>query len=179
MLVRRRALLLPALAAVTVVGIVLAYLVLTAGGAALHTPAASVTPNAGRAATRFGPVGFTVQVVGWQRAGGRVTVHLVFTNSSDTQQRADPQDFRLEAPGGSRERPAFGTGCPNWGRVDLYPGGSTATQPRRDADGTAAPAVWGPAALCFPEPATGDLTLLWAPDVAFALFGAETRIPLR
>jgi hypothetical protein len=159
-------------------GGILAYFAATAGAAILGPPALSPTPNSGQAASRFGPVGFKVQVVGRSDAAGTLQVRLVFRNESSQQQRADPADFVLEGPRGYAAAPVFGPGCPDWGRVDLYPPGDTATQPLRDAGGTAAPAVWGPSTLCFAGAPPAGLTLVWSPDVAFGPLGQDTRIPL-
>lgn len=163
--------------AMVVVGAALAYFVIAASG--VIGPVVSPTPNNGQAATQFGPVQFTVQVVDVARAAGRVEIKVVFRNKSQSQQRADPADFLLKS-GSQRLHAEFGPGCADWGRVDLYPTGDTAAQPRRDADATGVGPTWGPTVLCFRDPGPGSaLTLAWTPDVSFALFGQETDIPVR
>lgn len=166
------------IAVVVVVGAGLAYFAWTAVNGPVGVPLTSPTPNAGQAATQFAAVGFKLQVASVQRSQGSVRLELVFRNTSTQQQRADPQDFSLVA-GGATVRPTFGSDCPNWGRVDLYPAGAPSGEPLRDAQGTRAGATWGPSALCFPDPGAGSLTLVWEPDVAFGPLSEPIRIPLR
>lgn len=164
-----------AIAVAAVVGLGLAYFAWTAFNGPVGVPLTSPTPNRGQAATQFGSVDFYLAVDGVEVTRGQVRVSLTFTNRSRQQQRADPLDFTL----GGR-RPVFGDGCPNWGRVDLYPPGGPSDQPLRDPAGTRAGAVFGPSTLCFPAPAgTGALTLVWEPDVAFGPLSEPIRIPLR
>ena len=160
-----------------VVGLGLGYFAYTAFAGPIGLPLTSPTPDAGQAATQFNAVGFYLKADSVTRDAGTVRVELTFTNRSAQQQRADPQDFSLVHDGAAGVRPSFGAGCPNWGRVDLYPPGGGA-QPLRDAAGTKAGPVWGPSALCFPDPG-GALTLIWEPDVAFGPLSEPIRIPLR
>lgn len=129
------------------------------------------------ATNAMGPVGFKVKVDQVQRSDGEIIVTLTFENTSDSQQRADPADFRLKVSG--REvTPSFGATCSNWGRVDLYPP-SGSNEPLRDPNGTKAPATWGPATLCFADSAApSDLVLVWSPDVAFGPLSGTSEIDL-
>jgi hypothetical protein len=163
---------------VVVVGAGLAYFAFTAVYGPPGVPLTSATPNAGQAATQFNAVGFRLRVDGIDRTGGIVRLQLLFTNTSTQQQRADPQDFRLEGSAAA-QRPFFhdGSDCPNWGRVDLYPPGGSDGR-LRDPGGTKAGPVWGPSQLCFQDPG-GSLTLIWEPDVAFGPLSEPIRIPLR
>jgi len=176
---------------VVVFGAGLAYFAFTAVNGPIGVPLISPTPNAGQAATQFGAVGFFLKVDGVQRGSYGVRLQLTFFNRSNEQQRADPQDFRLEGKGRQtgegevqpQQEPFFTSGpaqlnqCPNWGRVDLYPPGG-GDQPLRDPAGTRAGAIWGPSTLCFQDPG-GALTLIWEPDVAFGPLSEPIRIPLR
>ena len=164
-------------AAAVVVGAGLAYFAWTAINGPIGVPLTSATPNAGQAATQFGAVGFYLKVDGVKRNGDQVEVSLTFVNKSAQQQRANPQDFSLE--GRSTVRPTFGSGCPDWGRVDLYPPGGDSNAPLRDPNGTRAGATWGPSLLCFSSAGSGALTLIWEPDVAFGPLSEPIRIPLR
>lgn len=137
-------------------------------------------PTTGSASANnvIGPVGFKVNVDNVQRSGDQIVVTLTFDNTSDAQQRADPADFSLKIDGHT-VGPSFGTNCPNWGRVDLYPPGGS-SEPLRDSDGTKAPATWGPATLCFADSsAPTDLILEWSPDVAFGPLSGTSEIDLR
>ena len=137
----------------------------------------SQTANRGDAASITGPVGFHVAVASVTPSAGQVQLQLQFQNTSNQQQRADPADFRLTAAGGWHAAPVFGDGCPNWGRVDLYPKGG-GDQPLRDPAGTKAGPTWS-GTLCFPQPPSGGaLTLVWEPDVAFGPLSDPVLIPL-
>lgn len=170
-----------AIAAVVAVGLGLAYFAWTAFNGPVGVPLTSPTPNHGQAATQFGAVGFYLQVDSVERGTRQVRLELTFVNRSDQQQRANPQDFTLVAGSSAPVAPAFGTGCPDWGRVDLFPPGAPiGGQPLRDPEGTRAGTTWGPSALCFPAASgTGALTLVWEPDVAFGPLSEPIRIPLR
>ena len=166
----------------------LAYFAFTAVNGPIGVPLTSTTPDAGQAATQFNAVGFFLKVDSVTRNEHGVSVQLTFTNKTEQQQRADPQDFKLDGKGQQTSEgmipaelsPYFtspGGGCPNWGRVDLYPPGGSGA-PMRDPEGTRAGAVWGPSTLCFQDPG-GALTLVWEPDVAFGPLSEPIRIPLR
>lgn len=140
-------------------------------------PGPSTTPRTGAASNWLGPVGFAVKVTSVQRTGSSLVVQLSFRNTSNSQQRADPGDFTLVS-GHQNLRPTFGPGCPNWGRVDLYPSGAT-SQALRDPGGTRAGSTWGPSSLCFPvSRLPAKLILEWSPDVAFGPLSDTTRIDL-
>jgi hypothetical protein len=141
----------------------------------------------GAAGTNLGgTTGFTVRVTNIQRDarvnGNPYTVlTLVFANTSESQQRADPLDFTFVDGSGVRRRPIFvgHTGCAEWPRTDLYPRRDVG-QPLRDAGGRAAGQTFGPATLCFyAEPSRSALTLIWDPDVSLPFFDSPTDIPLR
>lgn len=160
-----------------VFGLGLAYFAWTAVNGPIGVPLDSPTPNAGQAATQFQAVGFYLKVDGVERTAGIARIQVTFTNKSSRQQRADPQDFLLSGSA-PQQHPFFNnTGCPNWGRVDLY-APSDNGEPLRDPEGTRAGAVWGPSTLCFQDPG-GSLTLIWEPDVAFGPLSEPIRIPLR
>ncbi|HEX6489333.1 MAG TPA: hypothetical protein VF137_10760 [Candidatus Dormibacteraeota bacterium] len=172
--------LLGAVAAVCVlfIGGVLVYFVITAVNGPFGVPLTSPTPDAGQAATQFGSVGFYLHVTKVDRGGDHVTVAITLENTSEQQQRFDPQDFRLQAQGDALSEAAIpADGC-RWGRVDLYPRGMPASTPLRDPEGERAGATWF-AAVCFPRAGTGALTLIWSPDVAFGPLSEPIRIPLR
>ena len=164
---------------VLAVGAGLAYFVFTAVNGPIGVPLTSSTPNQGQAATQFGSVDFKLEVTGVSRTGAGTVVELVFRNTSHQQQRADPRDFSLVAGHGRPVSPTFGSGCPDWGRVDLYGPAEPASDPLRDAGGTRAGPTWGPSPLCFPPPGNGPLTLIWEPDVAFGPLSEPINIPLR
>jgi hypothetical protein len=132
-----------------------------------------------------GTAGFTVRVTHVQRdarvSGKLYTVlTLMFANTSDSQQRADPLDFTLVDGSGINRQPMFvgGGDCAKWPRTDLYPRQDVG-QPLRDADGRAAGKTFGPATLCFQaEPSRSVLSLVWDPDVSLPFFDSPTHIPL-
>ena len=162
------------IAAAAIVGLGLAYFAWTAFKGPPGVPLTSPTPNAGQAATQFNAVDFYLKVGGVKRSSGQVQIALTFINKSSQQQRANPEDFSLGGAG-----PVFGPGCPDWGRVDLYPPGGDSRAPLRDAAGTHAGSSWGPSTLCFQDAGAGSLTLVWEPDVAFGPLSEPIRIPLR
>jgi hypothetical protein len=164
-----------AIAVVAVAGIGVGYLAWTAVSGPPGVPLTSPTPDRGRAATQFGAVEFYLRVDEVRRDAAGLRLELTFTNRSREQQRADPLDFTLQG-----RRPVFEPGCPDWGRVDLYPPAGARDEPLRDPGGTRAGPVWGPSTLCFPEPVGSEaLTLVWEPDVAFGPLSEPIRIPLR
>jgi hypothetical protein len=132
-----------------------------------------------------GTSGFTIRVTNVQRhalVNGKpyTVLNLMFANTSESQQRADPLDFTLTDGSGVNRQPIFaGHGdCAEWPRTDLYPKRDVG-QPLRDAGGRAAGQTFGPATLCFQsEPSTSTLTLVWDPDVSLPFFDSPTRIPL-
>jgi hypothetical protein len=133
-----------------------------------------------------GTTGFTVRVTALQPDvlvdGHDYTVlDVVFANTSDSQQRADPVDFTLTNNAGDTRQPIVdGHGaCAPWPRTDLYPHGGQG-QPLRDSGAGSAGQNFGPVTLCFPsEAATGRLTLIWDPDVSMPFIDSPTRIPLQ
>ena len=162
------------------------------------TPAQTGTIDQGAAQVAMGVADprFAVRVTQLQRGatiGGApapganahyVTLRVSFLNQSDSQQRADPLDFRLVDALGAAHDPTFlpppSTSCRQWQRADLYPNGPGSAKPR-DADATQAGRSFGPEELCFAaggDP-NGALTLVWDPDVSFQLFDSPTRIPLQ
>lgn len=173
-----------ALAAAVVVGIgALAFVNITAGrGSAADRSGL----DWGAAGTNLGGTsGFRIRVTNMQRDalvnGTPYTMlNLMFANTSESQQRADPVDFALVDGSGDNRRPIFvgHSRCAEWPRTDLYPKEDVG-QPRRDAGGRAAGQTFGPVTLCFQsEPTTSTPTLVWDPDVSLPFFDSPTRIPL-
>jgi hypothetical protein len=174
-----------ALAAAVVVGIgAFAFVNITAGRGS--APDRSGVDWGGAGTNLGGTSGFTVRVTTTQRDalvnGAPYTVlNLMFANTSESQQRADPLDFTLMDGSGVDRRPIFiGHGdCAEWPRTDLYAQRDVG-QPLRDAGGRAAGPTFGPATLCFQsEPTTSTLTLVWDPDVSLPFFDSPTHIPLQ
>ena len=108
-----------------------------------------------------------------------VKIRLTFQNTTGSQQRADPADFKLRDGKGSDHDPAFAASgdCRRWQRADLYPPNADGAA-LRDSDARKSGPTFGPVALCFTMATTdGALTLVWSPDVG--LVGGTVAIPIR
>jgi hypothetical protein len=137
----------------------------------------------GAAGTNLGGTsGFTVRVTNVQRNalvnGNPYTVlNLMFANTSDSQQRADPVDFTLTDGSGVNRQPLFvgHSDCAGWPRTDLYPKGDVG-QPLRDADGRAAGQTFGTVSLCFQSELSTSTLTLW---FGIRMFPCHSSIPPR
>jgi hypothetical protein len=169
----------------------LAFLVIAVYGIYLSLNASSRTGTVTARRPDEGIVsGFAVRVASVQRdstdpnlsapASSRlVKVQLTFQNTSGSQQRADPADFKLRAGAGADHDPAFAASgdCRRWQRADLYPPEGDG-RPLRDSDAHRSGPTFGPVTLCFTTPPSdGAMMLIWSPDVG--LIGGTVAIPLR
>lgn len=160
------------------------------------TPSSAALPDQATAHSVMGAIsaGFSIRVSALQRdaavpgapalAAGQhdVTLQVTFENQSQTQQRANVQDFRLKDPAGLEQLPIF-TADPvrrHWQKTDLYPAGNSA-QPQRDADAQRAGSTFGPVPLCFQHASdpNGRLLLEWDPDVSMPFFSTPAEIVLQ
>jgi len=172
----------------------LAALVVGAIGLALAyrnlQPAAppAARPGVGEATGLLGPVGFRIGVSQVDRdfkpvaapapaqSQHYISLRVTFYNESESQQRADPDSFRLRDPQGAVRRPSVFADpagpCGLWRMADLHPRGK-ASESARDASAQQIGPLFGPVRLCFEvagDPA-GRLVLLWDPDTGLLASG--------